>query len=52
MGAKTCWLLGALSRRDYETADPGAQAAREHGGVHRGEDRGEADGRGAEGRSE
>lgn len=52
MGAKTCWLLGALPRRDCETTEPGALAAREHGGVHRREDRGEADGRGTEGRSE
>lgn len=42
MGAKTRWLLGALPRRDCETAESGAPAAREHGGVHRGEDRGEA----------
>lgn len=48
MGAKTCWLLGVLPRRDCEKAEPRAPAAREHGGVHRGEDRGEAGGRGTE----
>lgn len=42
MGAKTRWLLGELPRRDCETAEAGAPAAREHGGVHRGADRGEA----------